>query len=548
MIRNRLLHLTVATAVLTLLAGAAGSAGAVNARTGTRLALHASTTLVLGTTSEPDTLNPEITQVGFDFTSGIFDALVKVDAHDNFIPDLATSWSISPDNLTYTFHLRHGVKWADGTPFTAKDMLFTYHQIKNPKNNNYSTGEWSYVTRVDTPDDYTLILHTAKVYAPFLLQMGTTPILPAHYFAHSPSFLKAGTYNHDPWNRKPFGIGPYMVTEWKSADHITLTPNKYYWGQRPYFQKLVYKIVPSPNTLLVQLRTNDVDLAPVTQQQVKQAQNIPGTVLMSVASQGWYHIDLKQWGFLRDQKVRVALDDATPKDEIVKTVLHGYGQVAYGDIAPISWAYDPNVPTHPFNLDTARALLASDGFTKGSDGFLQKGGKELYIQLWYASDDAPGAQIDQILKYEWGQIGVKVDLHNQDVSTIFGPSGPLFSHQMTGISYAWFNSDDPNDRFYWNSAEIPNSPTGAGGNDVGYFYRFSFQKQIDNLTNAGLATVDRAKRKAIYAKIETLLAQQVPVIFIDWQPLLFVAPAKLKGFTPNAFQYGLLWNIQQWHY
>src|SRR5205823_12882975 len=105
---------------------------------------------------------------------------------------------------------------------------------------------------------------------------------------------------------------------------------------------------------------------------------------------------------------------------------------------------------------------------------------------------------DEILKFEWGQIGVKVDLRHQDVSTIFGPGGPQFTHQMTGINYSWFNGDDPDDKFYWNSAEIPTCPTCAGGNDVGYFHKFSFQKQIDDLTNAGVATLDRGKRKAIY--------------------------------------------------
>jgi ABC-type transport system substrate-binding protein len=151
------------------------------------------------------------------------------------------------------------------------------------------------------------------------------------------------------------------------------------------------------------------------------------------------------------------------------------------------------------------------------------------------------------LKFEWGQIGVKVDLHHQDVNTIFGANGPQFTHQMTGVNYSWFNGNDPDDKFYWNSTEIPSSPTGAGGNDVGYFYRFSFQKQIDDLTNAELTTVDRAKRAKIFAQIETILAEQVPVIFLDWQPLLFSAPKNLKGFDPNAFNY-TLYNLAQWHY
>ncbi len=551
MLKNRVLRLAAVATVLTGLVGSAGSVRAAHSWSPARIAPHASTTLVYGTTEEPDTLNPLETQLetADNLDSTVFNALVRSDQNDNFVPALATSWKISPDNLTYTFHLRHDVKWADGQPFTAKDVYFTYKQQENPKNNNFSTQGWDHITSVDTPDDYTVVFHTKKVYAPFLTTVGETFILPAHYFEHSASFQKSGNYNHDPFNRTPFGTGPYKVTEWKSADHITLVPNKYYWGPKPYFQKVIFKIVPNVNTMLVQLRTNEVQVGELTQQQVAEAKAIPGKVLVDRPGNAWYHIDLKQWGFLRDQQVRVALDYATPKEEILAKVLHGYGQVDWaGDIAPIvKWAYDPNVPRHPFNLAKARSLLAADGFTKGSDGFLQKGGKELYIQLWYPSDDAPGAQIDTILKYEWGQIGVKVDLHHQDVNTIFGANGPQFTHQMTGVNYSWFNGNDPDDKFYWNSSEIPSSPTGAGGNDVGYFYRFSFQKQIDDLTNAELTTVDRAKRAKIFAQIETILAEQVPVIFLDWQPLLYSAPKNLKGFDPNAFNYAL-YNLEQWHY
>lgn len=140
MIKNRLLRFTAVAALLTLLAGSVGNARAAHSRSAGRTVSHAPTTLVYGTTEEPDTLNPLITVLAtaFDLNAGVFDELVKADAHDNFIPDLATSWSVSPDNLTYTFHLRHGVKWADGVPFTAKDVYFTYQQEANPKNNKGS--------------------------------------------------------------------------------------------------------------------------------------------------------------------------------------------------------------------------------------------------------------------------------------------------------------------------------------------------------------------------------------------------------------------------
>lgn len=551
MIGKQIHSLTAAAAVLLLLAGATGRAPTGrSARPDAPAAPRATTTLVYGTTQEPDTLNPQITveNPSFDLLAGVFDSLLKVDSHDNFMPDLATRWSVSADSLTYTFHLRHGVYWADGAPFTAADVAFTYRQIINPKNNNASTQGWDHVTRLETPDAYTVVLHTRPVYAPLLLYAGTTAILPAHYFTRSAAFRKEGSYNHDPFNRTPFGTGPYRVAEWRSADHITLMPNPYYWGHKPYFQKVIVKIVPDANTLLVQLRTHEVQLAAISQQQVQQATDIPGATLIQAPSQSWYHVELKQWGFLRDQRVRVALDYATPRDIIAQNVLHGYAHPAYGDIPPISWAYARHVHARPFNPARARSILAADGFSRGGDGYLWKGGQELALQLWYIDGNPADEQTNELLAFYWRQIGVKVELRHQDGSTIWGPGGPQFTKQMTGISTGTTNTDDPDDRFYWNSAEIPRCPTCAGGNWIAYFHPFSFQRQIDALTNAAVATLDRAKRKALYASIEALLAAQAPMIFLDWAPLLYVRPATLHGFAPNAFMYGLFWNSQQWRY
>ncbi len=528
------------------------ASGAWTASTDSRspASVSAPTTLVYGTTEEPDTLNPETMQLtsAYDLDSGIFDTLVKSDNHGNVIPDLATSWSISKDGLTYTFHLRHGVRWADGTPFTARDVIFTYEQIISRRNNNFSTRGWDLITSAHAPDSYTTVFRTKKTYAPFFVTVGEqNAIIPEHYFRRSPSFLKSGDYNTDPFNRRPFGTGPYLVADWRSADHITLVSNKYYWGIKPYFRMIVAKILPDNNTLLTELRTNEVQIAKVAQQQASQAGSLPGKVLIERPGQGWYHIDLKQWGFLRDQHVRIALDYATPKQKIITEVLHGYGRIDDGDIAPISWAYTSRVPRHPFDPRKAAHILALDGFEKGSDGVLRKDNQPLSIQIWYYDGDEPGEQIDRILKREWARIGVAVDLRHQDVKTIFGSHGPMFTKRATGISYTWFNGNDPDDSFYWSSSQIPNSPTGSGGNDCAYFHTFAFQKEIDDLTAAGVATLNRVKRKSIYARIERLLAEQTPDIFIDWQPVLAVASDNLKGFDPNAFNY-LFYNVQRWRY
>jgi ABC-type transport system substrate-binding protein len=157
----------------------------------------------------------------------------------------------------------------------------------------------------------------------------------------------------------------------------------------------------------------------------------------------------------------------------------------------------PTCPPTPLTWPARAPLLAADGFSNGPDGYLWKGGQELALQLWYITGSAADEQTNELLQFYWSQVGIKVELHHQDGSTIFGPGGPQFTHQMTGLSTGTTNTDDPDDRFYWNSAEIPTCPTCAGGNWIAYFHPFSFQRQIDTLTNAAVATLDRARRKAL---------------------------------------------------
>jgi peptide/nickel transport system substrate-binding protein len=508
-----------------------------------RAASSDSSTFIVGDTEEPDTLNPLITQleVGSDVDSAVFDSLIKYDTSNNPYPVLATSYSYSRDGRTWTFHLRHGVKWADGVPFTSADVAYTYSAILNKKNNIFSTQGWDKIDKFSTPDDYTVTMHIKQAFAPFLVDIGATFILPKHILD------KPGVdFNKGPYSRTPMGTGPYMVKEWKTADHITLIPNPYSWRGQPHFKQIIFKIVPNNNTELVQLQTGDLDMARVDASQVEQAKKISGKRLKSYDANAWYHIDLKQWGFIREKAVRQALDYATPKEAIIKGILHGYGTPAYADIDPNFKAYyNPNLPTHPYSLAKAAQLLASDGFTKGPGGILQKGGKPFNLTLWTISSDDIGQKIDTILKNLWARLGINVTLSSQGVNTIFGANGPQFTKDMTGINYSWFNGNDPSETYYWNSSQIPSSPTGAGGNDVGYYYRFDFQKQIDQLTNAADAAVDPAKRRQLLFQTQALLADEVPVIFLYWSDRFAVIPDNLTGYTPNPFGY-LFWDVVNW--
>lgn len=531
------------TVLLILTSGAVGAAA--RPRTAAATTATASATLIYGSTDEPDTLNPWTTLQGNGnpLAPAIFDSLLRVDARGRPQPELAASVQHTPDGRTWTFHLRHGVRWADGQPFTSADVVYNYRAIFD-KTHNVAAGVtgWDLIDRYSTPDAYTFVCHLKAVSAPFLANVGWALLVPQHVYDRP-----GVDFNKTPFNRAPFGTGPYRVTEWQAGDHITLTPNPYSWRGRPFFQKIIDKIVPDSNTLLVQLRTGAVDMGSILQRQAGQASAVGGKRLVTWLNNGYSYVGLTQWGFLRETVVRQALDYATPRQAIFNGISKGLGAIAYSNISPaVTDYYDARVPRRAFDLTRAAALLAADGFVKGADGVLQKNGQPLAIALWAASSDANGQLTNQVLQQEWGRIGVKVTLRTVDGNALFSPGGPYFTQAMAGVTAVNDNNPDPDDSLNWISAGIPRSPTDATCcNTFAYFHRFDFQAQIDALYQAGNSTLDAARRRAIYLKIQALLADRVPVIFLYWTPELMLMPADLKGFVGNPF-YPVLNEVASW--
>ncbi|MBX6342966.1 MAG: hypothetical protein IRY97_10950, partial [Thermomicrobiaceae bacterium] len=350
------------------------------------------------------------------------------------------------------------------------------------------------------------------------------------------------------FGRNPFGTGPFKFVEWKSGDHIAADANPDYWGGKPKLDKVVVKIVPDSNTITVQLKSGEADLgAYLDAQQYDTYTQIADKTVVEKDSQAWFHLDLKNIDFLMEKPVRQALDFATPKQQIIDKILKGHATISVADIAPISWAYNPNIQPRPYDIEQAKKLLDEAGWKPGSDGIREKNGKKMSLELWGIQGDQQNNQILQVIAASWKQIGVNAQLKFQDIKTLWGPEGYQFTKTPTACGYSWFNSNDPDDTFYWNSSQIPSTPTGTGGNLPAYFNKYSFQQQIDDLTNRGVKTVDKEERKKIYWQIQELLHEEVPVIFIYWGKLIFVAPKKLVGFNPNAFT-SLFYNVKDWGY
>ena len=509
-------------------------------------------TVIAAEADTPSSLNPLLNQQlsTVDIDSAVFDGMVKVNDTGQFTPDLASSWTTSPDGLRWVFKLNPKATWQDGVPFTADDVVFTTGLVNNPLFPATSSLGFDHVKSIKAVGKEEVDITLTSPYAPFLQYWGTTFILPKHVLGQLPVDR---IRTDDQFNRRPLGTGPFEISEFAAGDHVTLVANKSYFLGAPRLDKIIFRFVPNSTTSVNQIRTGEATLAGQTAnldaRQFNALKHQPGLTSYNTPGFNWQHIDLIETGFLKDVKVRQALQMATPREKIIKLVALGYGVAQYADQSPAKAVYNKAIEsTFAFDTTKAAAVLAADGFTKGSNGVLQKGGVPFNIDLYVDSAFSAQIEIVQIIKQAWGQIGVNVNARPLDPATLFGRRGPLYDPQrfssstMKAVEYEWIESAEPDDTFFWSTSQIISDKVKAGGNFDGYS-----NPAADTLMKQGLATSDLGKRKAIYTQLQTILANDVPDIWLYWGNVLTVATSKLHNYKPNPFNYDTAWNAKDWY-
>ncbi len=519
-------------------------------------------TLILGGHGEPDTLQPYLTQlmIGFDMFSAPMEGLIGLDQDLAIVPKLATEYSISDDGLSYTFTLREGVKWHNGEDFVADDVINTWKVVNNPDFGTYNTFAWDLVTDVTKSDDGTQVtIVTAEPYAPFLSNVGVAPLVPSSASADPEAFATE-------FGDVLTGTGPFKLEERVPQQQISFVRFDDYWDETAILDKVIYRIVPDDNTLLVQLRTGEIQLAgsdsAISAIRVEEALGIEGISILENPSPAWKHFDLKIIDHLRDPRVRQALDYATPKQQIIEQLLKNNVLPSAADTTPGTWAFDENLVQTPYDPEKAKALLQEAGLTledgvwtgptptpeKDIDVLTDRGGpvKPLAIELWAPSGEKQNELVLQVVAQAWESIGVKTEQKFEDVSTIFGPGGYQFTDKMTAGYFSWYNPSDPDNTWYWSSQYIPETPTGAGGNVQSFFFPFNFQAEIDAIIDPAVSELDQDKRREAYLASQKLLNEQAPVVFLYWDKIFSAVANTVGGYYPTTFS-PLFWNANAWY-
>jgi peptide/nickel transport system substrate-binding protein len=538
---------------------------------------------VVSEVGDPKTFNPITANEtsSLDITRAMFWSLLNFDVPSQEpVPGLAESWTNSPDGKTWTFKLRKNLRWSDGAPLTADDVVFTWDVIYNPKIDNVMRdpfiigGRKFTVTKID---DLTVQVLTPEIYAPFLTAFGAgVPIIPKHILEKSVedgTFVSAYGINSDP--SQIVGSGPFRLKEYKAAQYTLLERNPYFLevdrkGARlPYFDDVVFTVVPDLNAMSLRFLSgeSDVDdfIYPYEYAQFKAEADKgkftllePGAGLemsflwfnenTNVDKTGKPFVDPKKLKWFRDPKFRQAISYAIDREAIIKSVLSGRGIPAYSFDTPgdKKW-FNPNIKKYPYNPDQALALLKESGIEKrnGGDFLTDADGNKIEFVLNTNTGNGAREKTAVLIAADLKNLGINVIFQPIEFNTLINKIDVTYDYDCVLLGLAPGTSADPSDDM---------NVLKSGGFTHQWFPRQKspstpWEARIDQLMDAQMKTLDYAERKNDYDEVQEILAEQQPMIFTV-TPMYYAAiRSDVGNVRPTALtSYRATWNVEELYF
>jgi len=456
--------------------------------------------LVAAIGGEPDQLDPQKTSsyFAFEVLENVFDTLVEPDENLEMQPALAESWEVSDDQLTWTFTLRSGVAFHDGSPFTSEDVVYSYNRIIDEELSN--AWKFSAVTDVTAPDDDTVVITVAQPTPNLLSNLGG--------FKGMAIVEKSNVESGD-ITTAPVGTGPFSVTGYSSGDRITLAANPDYWGGAPSLAGVEYRFISEPATALAALKAGDIDWTDVVPaQQVADLQGDDALTLGLTPSSDYWYLALNEarepWS---DVRVRQAIAYAIDRDAIVQAVSYGtaaQNQLAIPEQSVWYTAYDE----YSTDLDKAAALLDDAGFTGGT------------LDLLATSDYPETVTAAQIIASNLEPLGISVEIRQPDFSTWLDEQN---SGNFDMLMMGWLGNIDPDDFYY--------SQHHSQGTSNAQKYS---NAEVDALLDAARVETDQDARKDLYGQAATIIADEASYIYLYNPSVIQVWSPSVAGYETRA--------------
>ena len=483
--------------------------------------------------ADPSSLNPNLVTdlSSIRAASGLYSALIWLNEKLEPQPDLADSWTISPDGLKYEFKLNKNAKFHDGSPVTSADVKFTIEEVAG-KYNSLSAGIFKAIDRIDTPDANTLVLNMKGASAVMMLSLGLggMEIVPKKLYEGSDP-------RNNPRNSNPIGSGPFKFKEWVKGDHVTLVRNDdYYRPGLPYLDQFISKIIPDGGARVIAFQKGEIDYidgANLPRELVPDLLKVPGV-------QSWDHaglpgVQLMHYNIkkkpLDDLRVRQAIAyGINRKDVIAKAYFNVAATASVSHIpADLAAFHDPGTKLPAFDVAKANQLLDEAGFKKGPDG------NRFRLNITFVQTIDTDRRTAEVVRDNMKDVGIAIDLQPRDASAI---GKEVFTDKNFDLCNVQLTSNgDPAigvDRWF---------TTGGIGVVFGNASTYS-NAELDKQFADAATTIDVAKRKDLYFKAQATLAKDLPALPIVDRGQMDFAQAHCGGVFKSPYNYwvpGMMW-------
>jgi len=452
---------------------------------------------------------------------------------------------IAADGRTYTFKLRTDIRWSDGTPFTANDVVFTYQTLAKKALVSPRTAEVNdRIASVSNPDDYTVVFRMNKVVAPFLTANCTGAgygIVPGHILKDVPvDQIKQHPFSAgDP--QFSVATGPFQFQEWVKDDHATLVKNATFFRGEPALDRYSFRVVKDSIAVVTSLKTGESDWGQVAlsfYDEIAKQGHLATTQYDTYSFEfSGFQLDPERTTIFQDTGVRQALTYALDRESMARAIYGGLATVAQGTAPTLSFAYAPDQLQKIYDYDPKRAeaLLEEAGWRKRADGIRAKDGKKLQFTIWTNAGSKSRESLVTVMQQQWKAIGVDATPKTEEWSALLARVTESRDFEMFVIGFAW--DVDPDQTQMWSSKSFP-----PNGFNLGKYAN----PQVDTLLDRGLTELDPAKRKALYVEMQNILLADVPAIILFFPRGVSAVNKRLHNCKPNAVGLSPRWNTHLW--
>lgn len=529
----------------------------------------AAETITIGITQYPTSFHPTITSMlAQRYVEGLTLRPVTVYDHDWMLVCMLCTELPSIENggakletyeqdgetkqgIAVTYSLHPDATWGDGTPVTSDDMLFTWEMGRDERSGAVSLDAFQRIRSIDVIDDKTFTLHLDRV--TYSYNAFTLAILPAHIerpiFEADPSEYRNRTaFDRDPFN-PGLSFGPYRLAAAEQGATMEFVRNPTWWGPEPAFDKIIVRTIENTAALEANLLSGAIDTIAgelgLTLDQALAFEKRNSDKFDMVYKSGliYEHIDLNLDNpILADKRVRHALLYALDRKTISAQLFQGRQPVADASVSPLDSVHSPDTPKYPYDPAKAKALLEEAGWSVMKRGIRHNAeGDKLSLEIMTTAGNRSRELVQQVLQSQWRQIGIEIVIRNQPARVFFGETVSRRKYSAMAM-FAWISSPESVPLTTLKSNQIPTAENGWSGQNYTGFQNPAMDELIDAIERE----LDFEKRKRLWADLQALYVEELPVLPLYWRANAFPLPRWLKGVRPTGHQLTTTLWIEDW--